>query len=89
MARTFVAVCGASLQDALAKATPADTIHTAFPPPGHYPRLTVVGERWHEGSWTTVDTNGRWRWRAAERKVDHRPSPAEAHPLTCPETKYA
>jgi hypothetical protein len=37
---------GESLRDVLAKATPADTIHTAFPPPGHYPRLIVSGERW-------------------------------------------
>lgn len=84
MSATFVCVDGDSLRDALAKATPADTIHTAFPPPGHYPRLIVSGERWTTVSWTSVDTNGRWVFRAGS--VVHTPSPPDPDSLEYPET---
>lgn len=76
--RTFVCTEGDSLADALRVASPADTIHTCFPPSGHYPRLIVSGERWVTVSWTSVDTNGRWMWRSG--KLDHRPSPPETRP---------
>jgi hypothetical protein len=87
MSSTFVAVDGESLRDALVKATLADTLHTAFPPGGYFPRLFVSGERWAAVSWTSGDTNGRWRFVAGT--VEHRPSPAEEiHPPTYPETKF-
>jgi hypothetical protein len=85
MSATFVAVCGDSLRDALTKATAADTIHTAFPPPGHYPRLFVSGEKWAVVSWSATDTNGRWRF--VNGSVVHTPSPPDPDTLKYPETK--
>jgi hypothetical protein len=82
---TYLAVDGDSLRDALAKATPADTIHTAFPPSGHYPRLFVSGEKWAVVSWSATDTNGRWTYRGGS--VQHTPSPPDPSTLTYPETK--
>lgn len=85
--RTFLAVDGESLADTIAAATPADTIHAAFAPPGHYPRLHVQGERWAVVSWSATDTNGRWTWDG--KQVQHRPSPSDPDSLKCPETKSA
>jgi hypothetical protein len=76
--RTFVCTDTEGLTDALRVATPADTIHTAFPPSGHYPRLFVSGEKWAVVSWSATDTNGRWR-RGADGLVQHTPSPPGQH----------
>lgn len=73
--RTHLAVDAEQLADVLRVATPADTIHTCFPPGGEFPRLVVSGERWVAVSWTSVDTNGRWIWRAG--RLEHAPSPPE------------
>jgi hypothetical protein len=82
---TFLAVDPDSLAEALRKATPADVIHTAFPPLAHYPRLIVSGEHWTTVSRTSIDTNGRWTWRGG--KLDHRPSLPDPEALKYPETK--
>lgn len=83
--KVHLAVCPESLADVLRVATAADVIHTAFPPPGHYPRLFVNGEKWAVVSWSATDTNGRWR--RVDGAVQHTPSPPDPDSLKYPETK--